>query len=86
VIKNRIPIQKVHKSRTNISKKIQYQLKGTTSSREDMKLRVLLTFMELPCLFTLSAAFRASNPPSSWPTSTTDENPISEQNARSRST
>uniref|UniRef100_A0A7C9APB0 Uncharacterized protein n=1 Tax=Opuntia streptacantha TaxID=393608 RepID=A0A7C9APB0_OPUST len=46
----------------------------------------MTTFMELPCLFTLSAAFRASNPPSSWPTSTTDENPISEQNARSRST
>jgi len=50
------------------------------------KTNILLTFLELPGVCALSAAFKASKPPSSCPISITEENPISEQNERSRST
>ena len=47
---------------------------------------IQVTFIWCPQVRSFSAAFKASKPPSSWPTKTTERNPISEQNEIRRST
>ncbi len=49
-------------------------------------MKVMFTWIESLDFRALAAAMRASKPPSEWPTRTTDLNPNSWQNAKSRST